>query len=79
MVSFVWPVHKQVVDEHAPVKRIQLRNQQLPWIGPDIQKLIRIRNRLSPCTNRLKWSKYKKQRNTVTAIQRRAIKISVLI
>jgi len=65
---------KQVLALHAPMKRTQLCNNQLPWISPDIQKLIRIRNRLSPCTNRLKLCKYKKQRNTVTAIQRRAIK-----
>ena len=37
---------KQVLDERIPVKRIQLRNNQLPWINPEIQKQIRIRNRL---------------------------------
>ena len=37
LVSF-----KQVLDEHAPVKRVQLRNNQLPWISLDIQKQIRI-------------------------------------
>ena len=37
LVSF-----KQVLDEHAPVKRLQLRNNQLPWISLDIQKQIRI-------------------------------------
>lgn len=35
---------KQVLDEHAPVKRVQLRNNHLPWISPYIQKQIRIRN-----------------------------------
>ena len=24
---------KQVLDEHAPVKRVQLRDNQLPWIS----------------------------------------------
>ena len=24
---------KQVLDEHAPVKRVQLRDKQLPWIS----------------------------------------------
>ena len=37
LVSF-----KQVLEEHAPVKRVQLRNNQLPWISLDIQKQIRI-------------------------------------
>ena len=69
---------KQVLAEHAPVKQIQLRNNQLPWISPDIQKQICIQNRLYKKFPRvptdLKWCRYKKQRNTATAIKRRAIK-----
>ena len=37
---------EQVIDKHAPVKQIQLRVNQLPWITPQIQKEIRRRNRL---------------------------------
>ena len=66
---------KQVLDEHVPVKRIQLRNNQLPWINPEIQKQIRIRNRLYKKFRRvptdLNWSKYRKHRNSVTAMNRR--------
>ena len=71
-------LYKQVLDEHAPVKRIQLRNNQLPWISPDIQKQIRIRNRLYKKFRRAptdsNWCKYKEQRNRVTGLKRRAVK-----
>ena len=71
-------LYKQVLDEHAPVKRIQLRNNQLPWISPDIQKQIRIRNRLYKKFRRAptdsNWYKYKEQRNRVTGLKRRAVK-----
>ena len=69
---------KQVLTEHALVKRILLRNNQLPWISPDIQMQIHTRNRLYKRFRRvptdLNWSKYRKQRNSVTAMKRRAIK-----
>ena len=71
-------LYKQVLDEHAPVQRIQLRNNQLPWISPEIQKQIRIRNRLYKKFRReptdSNWTKYKEQRNRVTALKRRAVK-----
>ena len=71
-------LYKQVLDEHAPVKRIQLRNNQLPWISPDIQKQIRIRNRLYKKFRRAptdsNWCKCKEQRNRVTGLKRRAVK-----
>lgn len=55
---------KQVLVEHASVKRVQLRDNQLPWISPDIQKQIRIRNRLNKkfirASTNLNWANYKK-------------------
>ena len=49
-VDDVWPhwasLYKQVLDNHAPVQQIRLRNNQLPWINPLIQRQIRLRNRL---------------------------------
>ena len=55
---------KQILVEHVPVKRIQLRNNQLPWISADIQKQIRIRNKLYKkfirASTNLNWANYKK-------------------
>ena len=55
---------KQVLVEHASVKRVQLRDNQLSWISPDIQKQIRIRNRLYKkfirASTNLNWANYKK-------------------
>ena len=55
---------KQVLVEHSSVKRVQLRNNQLPWIRPDIQKQIRIRNRFYKkfirASTTLNWANYKK-------------------
>ena len=57
---------KQVLVEHSSVKRVQLRNNQLPWIRPDIQKQIRIRNRFYKkfirASTTLNWANYKKKR-----------------
>ncbi|XP_068719429.1 uncharacterized protein [Montipora capricornis] len=56
----------------------KLRNNQLPWISPDIQMQIRKRNRLYKKFRRtptdLNWSNYKVQRNTVTALKKKAVK-----
>lgn len=71
-------LYKQILDDHAPVKRIKLRNNQLPWISPDIQMQIRKRNRLYKKFRRtptdLNWSNYKVQRKRVTALKKRAVK-----
>ena len=71
-------LYKQILDDHAPVKRIKLRNNQLPWVSPDIQMQIRKRNRLYKKFRRtptdLNWSNYKVQRNRVTALKKKAVK-----
>ena len=81
-VDDVWAhwekLYKQVLDKHAPVQQIRLRDNQLPWINPSIQKQIRLRNRLSKKFRRAptdtNWINYKNQRNIVTAIKRKAVK-----
>ena len=81
-VDDVWThwekLYKQVLDKHAPVQQIRLRDNQLPWVNPSIQKQIRLRNRLYKKFRRAptdaNWVNYKNQRNIVTAIKRNAVK-----
>ena len=37
---------KQAIDHHAPLKRMSLKSNHLPWIKPAIQKQMGIRNLL---------------------------------
>ena len=37
---------KQAIDHHAPLKRVNLKSNHLPWINPAIQNQRRIRNLL---------------------------------
>ena len=37
---------KQAIDHHAPLKRVNLKSNHLPWIHPAIQNQRRIRNLL---------------------------------
>jgi hypothetical protein len=81
-VDDVWlhwsSLFKQVLDNHAPVKQVRLRSNQLPWINADIQNQIRLRNHLyrkfRKISSEENWVKYKTQRNLVTNMKRKAVK-----
>ena len=69
---------KDILDQHAPIKRKWVRGDQLPWITPQIQREIALRNKLfkrhrkdpSPSS----WEAYTKQRNKVTSLKRKGVK-----
>lgn len=71
-------LYEQVVDIHAPLKSIRLRSSQFPWINFNIQKQIRVRNRLYKKYRRFptdeNWSNYRIQRNVVTNLKRKSLK-----
>jgi hypothetical protein len=61
-------LYSSVLDKHAPVQKIRLRTNQLPWINPNIQKQMRIRNLLYKKFRRFSteanWLNYKVLENT---------------
>ena len=67
-----------MLENHAPVKQLRLRSNQLPWINADIQNQIRLRNRLyrkfRKISSEENWVKCKTQRNLVTNMKRKAVK-----
>ena len=69
---------KQAIDHHAPLKRVNLKSNHLPWINRAIQKQMRIRNLLYKKFPRIptneNWNKYRCQRNKVTALNRQSVK-----
>ena len=69
---------KQAIDHHAPLKRMNLKSNHLPWINPAIQKQMLIRNLLYKKFRRIptneNWNNYRCQRNKVTALKRRSVK-----
>ena len=71
-------LYNQVLNKHAPMIQMKLRNKQLPWINTHILKQIRVRNRLYKkfrrVTSDINWNKYREQRNLVTKLKRRGIK-----
>ena len=70
---------KEILDIHAPIKKKRIRGDQLPWITPEIQREISRRNRLFKLHARnpteASWHDYRKQRNRVTSLKRRGMKI----
>ena len=69
----------EILDNHAPIKKKQIRGDQLPWITPEIQCEILWRNHLFKLHARnpteTSWNDYRKQRNRVTSLKRRGMKI----
>jgi hypothetical protein len=77
-VDDVWhhwaSLYSSVLDKHAPVQKICLRTNQLPWTNPNIQKQMCLRNRLYKKFRRFSteanWLNYKVQHNKVTSLKR---------
>ena len=66
-----------MLDSHAPIKRIRVREDQLPWITPEIKLHISRRCQLyrafrkNPSVEN--WDAFKRQRNKVTSLKRKAL------
>ena len=72
-----WAVKYNIVlNKHAPLKRKRVRQKESSWINDDILNKIRERDRMKRKAKRTKldsdWTLYKKSRNSVTAMIRRA-------
>ena len=65
-----------VLDKHAPLRKKRIRQKEAPWISIDILEKIRERNdmkRRAHCSKTDEdWKSYKKLRNTVTDMVRKA-------
>ena len=65
-----------VLDSHAPVKTVRVKKNCAPWISRSIRKEMDRRNKLLKCFLRSKspsiWDEYKRQRNLVVCLQRKA-------
>jgi hypothetical protein len=70
-------LYTEILDQHAPIKKKWVRSDQLPWITPQIQREILLRNRLfkrhkkNPSSSI--WEAHKIQRNKVTSLKRNCI------
>ena len=68
-------LYKNILDQHTPNKNKWLRGDQLPWISPEIQREISLRNRMFRRHRRHPsigtWEAYKRQRNKVTSLKRK--------
>lgn len=60
---------RQVLETHAPVKRVKIRSRPCPFVTEEIKDLMKIRNRLHrrflSTRNELDWEEYKTSRNIV--------------
>ena len=71
-------LYKNILDQHAPIKKKWLHCDQLLWISPEIQQEIFLQNRMfkhhrrDPSTDTCKC--YKRQRNKVTSFKRKGVK-----
>lgn len=68
----------EVLDSRAPVKRIRVRGDQLPWITPEIKLEISRHSRLYRAFRKNRsaenWAAFKRQRNKVTSRKRKALR-----
>ena len=71
-------LYMDVVNEHAPLKRVHLRGNQVPFMTKQWRQVIRYRNRLWKKYLKERtdenYCKYKTQRNVCTRLRRKAIK-----
>ena len=71
-------LYMDVVNEHAPLKRVHLRGNQVPFMTKQWRQEIRYRNRLWKKYLKERtdenYCKYKAQRNVCTRLRRKAIK-----
>ena len=69
-------IFTEILDQYAPVKTKILRGNNQPYLNKNLRKAIMIRSRLKAIVNKSKnpedWARYKKQRNLVVNMNRRA-------
>lgn len=67
-----------ILDEHAPIKQVQVRGNQVPYMNDEWRRAIRRRNHFWNIFSRIRsdanYAAYKKQRNLCTSLRRKAIK-----
>jgi len=66
----------QIVEVHAPLKKVKVRSHSLPWISNDIRRKMNRRLKLYKEAVKTKddklWQDYKSLRNSITTDVRRA-------
>ena len=71
-------MYTSILDEHAPMKTVRVRGNQVPFMNDEWRKAIRYRNRLWKVFTKdrsdANYAAYKYQRNICTSLRRRAIK-----
>ena len=71
-------MYTSILDEHAPMKTVRVRGNQVPFMSDEWRKAIRYRNRLWKVFTKdrsdANYAAYKYQRNICTSLRRRAIK-----
>ena len=70
---------RQIIDEHAPLKTKRTKGQRALYMHDELRKAINVKSMLRRTYERIpnnhNWSKFKAQRNKVTKMKRRALKI----
>ncbi|PFX12937.1 hypothetical protein AWC38_SpisGene23032 [Stylophora pistillata] len=71
-------LYEDILDEHAPLKQVRIRGNQVPFMNEQWRKAIRQKNRLWKRFIRERtdtnYELYKRQRNICTSLRRKAIK-----
>ena len=71
-------MYKEVLDEHAPIKERTVVNDKIPYMHSDLRKEMYKRSKLKNSYMKIRtpqtWEKYRKQRNRVTSMRKKAIK-----
>ena len=71
-------LYNDILNEHAPLKQVHIRGNQVPYMTEQWRKAIRHRNRLWKKFTRERtdanYADYKTQRNKCTSLRRKAIK-----
>ena len=66
---------RNILDEMAPLRKIQIKTKNTTWLAPDTKDSIRMRDlcrtQAANTGDRNKWSEYKTLRNRCTALVRR--------
>jgi hypothetical protein len=69
---------KDIIDQHAPIKKRHIKRRQAPFMNGELRRAINVKSMLHRKYLKYKskayWGKYKKQRNLVTELKKKSVK-----
>ena len=71
----------EIVNEHAPIKQRKIKGYRSPFMNGELRRAINVKRMLKrkfdKCNSKINWRKYREQRNIVTKLRKKSVKVYV--